>query len=71
MIHLLVNRMAKMERLEALLKRRAASLVLLHGGSRVGKTRLIHEFMKGKEELRFFMANAEERTTPPACEGAA
>jgi len=36
--------------------------VLLYGRRRVGKTRLIQEFMKDKRGLYFYVPNAEEKT---------
>lgn len=38
-----------------------AALVLLYGRRRVGKTRLVQEFMKGKRGLYFYVPNAEEK----------
>lgn len=51
-----------MQVLERLLARGRAALVLLYGRRRVGKTRLIQEFMKDKRGLYFYVPNAEEKT---------
>ena len=48
--------------LNGLLIKKKAALVLLYGRRRVGKTRLVQEFMKDKHGLYFYVPNAEEKT---------
>lgn len=48
--------------LNELTANKKAALVLLYGRRRVGKTRLIQEFMKDKRGLYFYVPNAEEKT---------
>ena len=48
-----------MERLEGLLKKRSASLIVVRGRRRIGKSRLLSEF--GKEMKSFFFTG-----TPPS-----
>ncbi|MBS7613192.1 ATP-binding protein, partial [Candidatus Bathyarchaeota archaeon] len=62
MILQFVNRQNEMQMLKGLLDRGRAALVLLYGRRRVGKTRLIQEFMKNKCGLYFYVPNAEEKT---------
>jgi len=57
-----IDRRYEMHALEDLLAKGKASLVLLYGRRRVGKTRLIQEFMKNKRGLYFYVPNAEEKT---------
>jgi len=57
-----VNRFSELEALNGLLKKGRPALVLLHGRRRVGKTRLIQEFMRDKRGLYFYVPNAEEKT---------
>ena len=38
------------------------TLLLLYGRTRVGKTRLIQEFIKSRKSLYFYVPNAEEKT---------
>ena len=57
-----VNRHDELEALNRLLGEKRAALVLLYGRRRVGKTRLVQEFMKGKRGLYFYVPNAEEKT---------
>jgi len=58
----LVDRKDELQALNSLLDKRRAALVLLYGRRRVGKTRLVREFMKGKRGLYFYVPNAEEKT---------
>lgn len=51
-----------MQALNGLLTKKRAGLALLYGRRRVGKTRLIQEFMKDKRGLYFYVPNAEEKT---------
>jgi hypothetical protein len=53
-----IGRDAEMERLEGLLKKRSASLIVVRGRRRIGKSRLLAEF--GKEMKSFFFTG-----TPP------
>ncbi|MBS7654603.1 ATP-binding protein [Candidatus Bathyarchaeota archaeon] len=62
MILQFVNRHDEMQALKQLLARGKAAIVLLYGRRRVGKTRLIQEFMKDKRGLYFYVPNAEEKT---------
>lgn len=48
-----IGRHAELERLNDLLKKKTASLVVLKGRRRIGKSRLAEEFAKGKRFLRF------------------
>jgi len=57
-----VDRCEEIQALEELFSKGRAVLVLLYGRRRVGKTRLVQEFMKGKRGLYFYVPNAEERT---------
>lgn len=57
-----VNRREELQVLEELHARGKAALVLVYGRRRVGKTRLIHEFMKDRRGLYFYVPNAEEKT---------
>lgn len=61
MIVQFVDRREELQALNELLARGRAALVLLYGRRRVGKTRLIQEFMKDKRGLYFYVPNAEER----------
>lgn len=56
------DRRDELQVLNELIARRKAALILLYGRRRVGKTRLIQEFMRGKRGLYFYVPNAEERT---------
>lgn len=62
MILQFVNRHDELEALNRLLGEKRAALVLLYGRRRVGKTRLVQEFMKDKQGLYFYVPNAEEKT---------
>jgi AAA+ ATPase superfamily predicted ATPase len=62
MILQFVDRLGELQALNELLQGDKAALVLLYGRRRVGKTRLVQEFMKGKRGLYFYVPNAEEKT---------
>jgi len=62
MILQFIDRQDELQTLSALLTKKKAALVLLYGRRRVGKTRLIQEFMKNKHGLYFYVPNAEEKT---------
>ena len=62
MILQFVDRQDELQALNGLLTKKRADLVLLYGRRRVGKTRLIQEFMKDKHGLYFYVPNAEEKT---------
>jgi uncharacterized protein len=62
MILKFVNRKAELEALNSLRNKKKAALVLLYGRRRVGKTRLVQEFLKNKPSLYFYVPNAEEKT---------
>jgi len=62
MILQFINRQDELQTLNDLLTRKAAALVLVYGRRRIGKTRLIQEFMKGKQGLYFYVPNAAEKT---------
>jgi len=57
-----VNRVEELRALERILKDEKPALVLLYGRRRIGKTRLVQEFLRGKRGLYFYVPNAEERT---------
>lgn len=56
-----IDRKSEMETLENEYRREGASLVILYGRRRVGKTTLISEFIKDKHAL-FFLASEESET---------
>lgn len=58
MINAFVNREAELQSLEKEYARKEASLYVLYGRRRVGKTRLIQEFIKNKPSI-YFMASEE------------
>jgi len=58
----LVDRKDELQALNNLFSRKRAALVLLYGRRRVGKTRLVQEFMKEKRSIYFYVPNAEEKT---------
>jgi AAA+ ATPase superfamily predicted ATPase len=62
MILQFVDRLGELQALNELLQWDKAALVLLYGRRRVGKTRLVQEFMRGKRGLYFYVPNAEEKT---------
>ncbi len=62
MILQFVDRDSELEALNRLLDKKSAALVLLYGRRRVGKTRLVQEFLRGKRGLYFYVPNAEEKT---------
>jgi len=62
MILRFVDREAELETLNNLFDRRSAALILLYGRRRVGKTRLLREFIRDKRSLYFYVPNAEEKT---------
>lgn len=62
MIVTFVDRVDELRTLEDILHRGKPALVLLYGRRRVGKTRLVQEFMKEKKGLYFYVPNAEEKT---------
>ncbi|MEM3489057.1 MAG: ATP-binding protein [Nitrososphaerota archaeon] len=62
MIVQFVDRRDELQALNGLLNKKRAALVLLYGRRRVGKTRIIQEFMKDKRGLYFYVPNAEEKT---------
>ena len=62
MILQFVDRESELETLNNLLNKKSAALVLLYGRRRVGKTRLVQEFLKDKRGLYFYVPNAEEKT---------
>jgi hypothetical protein len=62
MIVQFTDRREELQALKRLLTKKRADLVLLYGRRRVGKTRLIQEFMKDKHGLYFYVPNAEEKT---------
>ena len=57
----LVNRKDELQALNSLFSKKDAALILLYGRRRVGKTRLVQEFMKGKRGVYFYVPNAEEK----------
>ena len=61
MIVQFVDRGGELEELNRLLGRKSAALVLLYGRRRVGKTRLVQEFLRGKRGLYLYVPNAAEK----------
>lgn len=59
-----VDRNGELEALGTLLKGKRASLVLLYGRRRVGKTRLIQEFMKGRKRYLLLRSQRGEGDDP-------
>lgn len=57
-----IDRENEIKALDSLLRKKTASLVLLYGRRRVGKTRLVQEFMRGRNGLYFYTPNGEEKT---------
>jgi hypothetical protein len=57
-----IDRESELETLTSLIGSKQAALILLYGRRRVGKTRLIREFLKSKRSLYFYVPNAEEKT---------
>lgn len=57
-----IDRKTELRTLTSLVDRKQAALVLLYGRRRVGKTRLIREFLKNKSSIYFYVPNAEEKT---------
>ncbi len=62
MIVRFVNREDELSILESLYKNEKPQLVIVYGRRRVGKTRLILEFLKGKEGLYFYVPRGGEET---------
>jgi len=62
MILQFVDRQDELQTLNELLDKKGAALVLVYGRRRIGKTRLVQEFLKGKLGLYFYVPNAEEKT---------
>jgi len=56
-----VNRPDEFKALNDLLQEGRPTLLLLYGRRRVGKTRLVQEFIGGKRGLYFYVPNAEEK----------
>ncbi|MEM2902728.1 MAG: ATP-binding protein [Candidatus Bathyarchaeia archaeon] len=61
MIVQFINRREELRALNELFTKGRAAIVLIYGRRRVGKTRLIQEFMKDKGGLYFYVPNAEEK----------
>ena len=57
-----VDRESEFGTLTNLISNKQPALVLLYGRRRVGKTRLIREYLKNKNSLYFYVPNAEEKT---------
>jgi AAA+ ATPase superfamily predicted ATPase len=57
-----IDRCEELQELEKLYSRKRAALVILYGRRRVGKTRLVQEFMKKKRGLYFYVPNSGEKT---------
>lgn len=60
-----VDRRAELEELERLYKIAGAKMVLVYGRRRVGKTRLLQEFVRGKQAIYY---TADARTEPDQLE---
>lgn len=61
---LFVGRKEELYRLSSLLKKKSASLVVVRGRRRIGKSRLIEEFAKGKRFLTFAGIPPDQHTSP-------
>lgn len=61
--HVFVGRKDELERLNSLLGKKSASLVVVKGRRRIGKSRLVEEFAKGKRFLVFSGISPVEGTT--------
>lgn len=57
-----VDRQGELATLMSLLGGRSSALVLVYGRRRIGKTRLVQEFIRDKEGLYLYVPNAEEKT---------
>ncbi|MGB9730374.1 MAG: ATP-binding protein, partial [Thermoprotei archaeon] len=57
-----VNRKNELSILDSLYRSEKAQLVIVYGRRRVGKTRLLLEFLKGKEGLYFYIPRGGEKT---------
>src|SRR5438128_1091309 len=58
-----IGREAEIERLKGLLNKKSASLIVIRGRRRIGKSRLLAEFGKGMRSL-FFSGNPPVRGIP-------
>lgn len=58
-----VGRKQELERLSSLLTKKSASLIVVRGRRRIGKSRLIEEFAKGKRFLKFAGIPLMDETT--------
>jgi len=56
MILQFIDRDGWLEELNRVLDRKSAALVLLYGRKRVGKMRLVQEFLRGKHGLNFYVS---------------
>ena len=61
MIVQFIDRDDELRTLNKLAGKGDAALVLLYGRRRVGKTRLVQEFMKNRQGMYFYVPNAEEK----------
>jgi AAA+ ATPase superfamily predicted ATPase len=64
--NLFIGRQGELKELKLLLSRKTAALVVIKGRRRIGKSRLIEEFAKGKNFLRFEGMAPTRRTTAQA-----
>jgi hypothetical protein len=64
--NLFIGRQKELKELNLLLTRKTAALVVIKGRRRIGKSRLIEEFAKGKPFLRFEGVAPTRRTTAQA-----
>src|SRR5271168_4012215 len=58
-----VGREEELQELEALLKKKSASFVVVKGRRRIGKSRLLEEFSKNKKTYKFIGLAPQEGTT--------
>ncbi len=58
-----IGRKSELAELESLVRRKTASLVVIKGRRRIGKSRLITEFCKGKKAVRFVGLAPNRKTT--------
>jgi hypothetical protein len=56
-----IDRNSELKALNEVLDKKGAALVLLYGRRRVGKTRLVQEFLRDKRGIYFYVPSAEEK----------
>jgi hypothetical protein len=63
-VHTFIDRAAELADLQRILYRKAASLVVIKGRRRIGKSRLINEFAKSYPNYHFIGLPPESNTSP-------